>query len=362
MNTSVATNPTCRIEQLENRRMLCGDPGLTHIEPLGADLAQASTAEVTPQVQEGLAAEVMGAVAPRAGGARVIWGEASVIDGARVATWALVSPQTDEILAVGVSLPLKLVDRQPQQGGSGPAGAIASLAFPSIVQENTYFNHFELHTSPMGHPISPLAVNPDRNRVPHFDLHFYGISEAQVRAIVPTGAPLPPIPSQLLPAGYTQPGPVELIPQMGRHSNPAWALSDPNPLTTVMLAGFLPDASKMHFIEPMITREVFLQREDFTLPVPTPQSLGQNTLYPASFDAVFQGNSYQLIYSGFNQTTLAQPAAAADGTLIARTNPAPASFSREPIGDQQSVVSTIFGTDDALNPEERDSTIAEVLN
>src|SRR5215510_580558 len=30
----------------------------------------------------------------------------------------------------------------------------------------------------MGHPISPLAVNPNRKRVPHFEFHFYNIRGA----------------------------------------------------------------------------------------------------------------------------------------------------------------------------------------
>src|SRR5205814_7944961 len=104
-------------------------------------------------------------------GARVLWGESTLIDGARVVTWALVSPHTNEILAAGITIPINLIENQPQQPGSGPDGAIASLEFPAIVQETTYFNHFELHTQPNGHPFSPIAANPNRYRAPHFDFH-----------------------------------------------------------------------------------------------------------------------------------------------------------------------------------------------
>jgi hypothetical protein len=229
---------------------------------------------------------------------RVLWGESAVIDGARVVTWALVSPHDNTILAAGVTFSLKLAENMPEPG-DGPAGAIAALAFPSVVQDSTFFNHLEIQSNPHGHEAPPGSVNPDRNRVPHFDFHFYGIPEEQVWAIPDLRPPLPAVPADRLPAGYTQPG--RSVLQMGRHAGPKWALTDPNPLSTIVLAGYLPDGSQMHFLEPMISQEVLLARQDFTLPVPTPQNLGRAapTLYPTSFNALFQGNAYSFVYSDF---------------------------------------------------------------
>ena len=99
--------------------------------------------------------------------------------------------------------------------------------------------------------MQPGSVNPDRNRVPHFDFHFYGIPEELVWAIPDILPPLPRVPADRLPVGYTQAG--RSVLQMGRHSGPVWALTDPNPLTAIMLAGFLPDGTQMHFLEPMIS-------------------------------------------------------------------------------------------------------------
>src|SRR5262249_22239834 len=98
---------------------------------------------------------------------------------------------------------------------------------------------------------------------------------------------------------HAEPGPS--VPQMGRHSAPTWALTPPNPLSTIVLAGYLPDGSQMHFLEPMISQEVLLARQDFTLPVPTPLDLGRAspTLYPTSFNALFQGDAYSFVYSDF---------------------------------------------------------------
>jgi hypothetical protein len=264
-----------------------GDPGVDVV--LLADLIPAHSAQAA-------AGNVVSAFARDAQGVRVIWGESTLLDGARLATWALVSPHSNEVLAVGGSISLSLIENQPQPG-SGPAGAIASLAFPDVVQQTTYFNHLEIHSQLHGHPISPIAADPNRYRVPHFDLHFYAVPEEQVRAIPGLPPPLPPVPADRLPAGYAQPGPSE--PQMGRHAGPLSELAQTGPFSAVMIAGFTPNGTQMHFLEPMLTRELMLRREDFTLPVPAPAALGLATQFPTRFEATFHGNAYHFVFSDF---------------------------------------------------------------
>jgi hypothetical protein len=229
-------------------------------------------------------------------GVRVIWGDRAIVDGVPVVTWALVHPQDGTILAVGATFSQDLAEEMPDPG-DGPAGAIASLEFPAVVQESTFLYHVEIQSNPHGHEAPPGSVNPDRNRVPHFDFHFYSIPEELVWAIPATNPPLPAVPAELLPAGYLQPG--RSVLQMGRHSNPAWALTDPDPLTAIMLAGFLPDGSEMHFLEPMISQDVLLSGQNFALDVPMPQAFGREMLYPTQFRAVFHGNAWSLVFSDF---------------------------------------------------------------
>jgi len=231
-------------------------------------------------------------------GAQMIRGDRTVIDGVPIATWALVHPQDDTLLAVGVTFSQKLAEDMPEPG-DGPAGAIASLNFPGIVQDTTFLYHLEIQSNIHGHATAPGNVNPNRNAVPHFDFHFYSIPEELVWLIPgQTAPPAPPrVPADLLPAGYTQPG--LSLPQMGRHSAPAWSLSDPDFLSTIMLAGFLPDASQMHFLEPMISQDVFLGEEDFTLDVPMPAAFGRAMLYPTRFQTMFNGDSWSLVFSDF---------------------------------------------------------------
>src|SRR5688500_2661010 len=103
---------------------------------------------------------------------QLVFGDAAVVDGNVVVSWARVH-EDHGVKEVGVTIPVAVFDDMPDEDGDGPAGAFASLAFPDVVRETTYFNHVELHSNPHGHPTGPGSVNPDRNRVPHFDFHFY---------------------------------------------------------------------------------------------------------------------------------------------------------------------------------------------
>lgn len=260
-----------------------------------AVLGLAGPQEARPDERPG---NLFSAFARDAHGVRVIWGEHTVVDGIPIATWALVHPQDGEILAVGATFSQKMAEDMPESG-DGPAGAIASLEFPALVQETTFFNHLEIQPEPDGHMAPPGSVNPDRNRVPHFDFHFYSIPEELVWLIPGQTPPPPPpaVPADLLPASYLPAGPS--IPEMGRHSAPVWSLTDPDPLSAIMIAGFLPDGSRMHFIEPMISQDVLLSEQDFTLDVPMPQTFGRDMLYPTQFEAMFHGNACSLVFSEF---------------------------------------------------------------
>src|SRR5262245_31330406 len=166
------------VERLEARRLFCGDAvdeAAGH--PMGGAVAEVSA---SAEVRNDATAHIIAAYAQGRGirGGEVVWGETTVINGALLGTWAIVSRQDSQILAAGATIPLALSENQPQERGPFPAGAIASLEFPAIVQSTTYFNHLELHTQPTGHTTSPLAVNPNLYRPPHFDFHFYTIPEA----------------------------------------------------------------------------------------------------------------------------------------------------------------------------------------
>jgi len=230
---------------------------------------------------------------------KIIVGEAVSIGGAEVSTWARVNGG-GKVVWVGLTIPASLADSPPAPG-VGPAGAFAVLNYPAIVQQTTYFNHAEIQSNEHGHPANPGYSNTNRYMKAHFDFHFYGIRVAQVYPIpfLPPFPPLPTVPPDRLPAGYAQPE--FSVPQMGRHAAPLSEFTATDPWLATMIAGFLPDASYMHFMEPMITHELLQRRQNFSLPVPQPAVLGRATQYPTecvvAYDKV--ADAFHIVFKGF---------------------------------------------------------------
>lgn len=228
-----------------------------------------------------------------------VHGDSVVVQGATVSTWARVNG-AGKVTWVGVTMPASLADQLPPPG-SGPAGAFAVLSFPPIVRNTTYFNHVELGANPHGHATNPAFAQPGRYSAAHFDIHYYAVPVAQVFSI-PPGLFFTPAPANLLPAGWAQPEPFS-VPQMGRHAGLLTEFTATDHWLATMVAGFLPNASSMHFIEPMITQELLVSRKNFTLPVPVPASLGWSTRYPSEFVAQYnhKKDTYDFIFKGFGQ-------------------------------------------------------------
>ena len=224
-------------------------------------------------------------------GNQMITGQSQQVAGGTVSTFALVD-SNNTVLVAGAKVPLSVLTN-PSGTGTGNAGALATVAFPAQVQQSTYLNHFEMHWEPNGHPPAVFMV-------PHFDLHFYNQTVAQVAAVAPPD-PTPPA-ADHIPAGYFYPGAAATVPQMGVHAvNPAQLQ---NGFTDVMIAGFY--GGRMTFIEPMVTQALLAQKTNFTLAVPLPAVLGVATRYPTTFTATYDvaTDSYTFLFSNF--VTVAQ--------------------------------------------------------
>ncbi len=224
-------------------------------------------------------------------GTRMISGASQQVAGATVSTFARVD-SNNTVLMAGARVPLTLLTNPPAEPGTGNAGALVTLAFPAQVQQSTYLNHFEMQWEPDGHP-------PAVFQVPHFDLHFYNQTVAQVAAVAPPD-PMPPA-ADHIPAGYLYPGADQSVPQMGVHA------VDPsqfqNGFTDVMIAGFY--GGRMTFVEPMVTQAMLAQKQNFTLAVPRPAVLGLSTRYPTKFTATYDTgtNAYTFVFSDFVSVT-----------------------------------------------------------
>ncbi len=249
-----------------------------------------------------LAAVVLTLTTPAASAApddKFIAGDSATVAGGSVSTWARVNGG-GKVIWVGLTIPLSMVENMPAPG-SGPAGAVATLNYPAIVQQTTYFNHAEVQANEHGHPANPRYADVHRYEAAHFDFHFFSIPVAAVLTIpfVPPSPLLPSVPMERLPVGYAQPE--FSVPQMGRHSSPLSEFTATDTWLATMVTGFLPDATAMHFIEPMITREFLLRRQNFTLPVPQPAVLGKETQYPTECVVAYDkdADAYHIVFKGF---------------------------------------------------------------
>jgi hypothetical protein len=70
-------------------------------------------------------------------------------------------------------------------------------------------------------------------------------------------------------------------------------------MSEVLIFGF--HGGKMHFIEPMVTRDILLQKQPSTYAIPVPSVLGAATRYPTKFSLACDAaaNTYQLVFSNF---------------------------------------------------------------
>ena len=88
---------------------------------------------------------------------------------------------------------------------------------------------------------------------------------------------------------------------MGRHAAPLSEFTATDPWLATMIAGFLPDASYMHFMEPMITHDFLQLRQNFSLPVPRPAILGRATQYPTECVVAYDkdADAFHIVFKGF---------------------------------------------------------------
>lgn len=139
----------------------------------------------------------------------------------------------------------------------------------------TIFNHVGLGWNPHGHEPGPIYG------LPHFDFHFYEISEAAVAAIPPYEVDSSkfknwPAPAYL-PATYFNPG--GGVPQMGCH----WLdITSPElngqPFTQTFIYGSYD--GKVTFYEPMITEAFIKANTSFERAIPQPAKFAKTGFYP----------------------------------------------------------------------------------
>lgn len=220
-------------------------------------------------------------------------GENAAVGGTTITSSALLKDSV--VRSVSLEVPYSLIQTMPA-AGTGPLGAFATINFPTEVQNQTVLNHFEMHANPQGHEPVPVYG------AAHYDLHFYGIPVATVRTIPGGPVDVAQTPAaNRIPQGYALPNPLASVPEMGIHASPVTDFAQGAVFTRSLILGY--HQGSMIFVEPMITQAFLQQKQNFTLDIPTPQTLGRTTpiLYPTRFVGTYNAasNSYTFTLQDF---------------------------------------------------------------
>ena len=224
--------------------------------------------------------------------------------GSEVCTWLVTEDGTP--VELGATIPLALVEGVSTDVEMvWPPRELASVALPEQAREALGIQRLGINWEAHGHPPATFLTE-------HFDFHFYSIDEAEVMSIDCSDSSKP----AQTPASYALPD-IEVpgmgsfiglcVPHMGMHAMPAHEVHETEPFGASMLIGYY--SGEPIFFEPMVSRDLLLERSSFSLDMPPVRDLPHGVRYPSSFRAEYVAGSdaYRLVFSGF-EATRATPA------------------------------------------------------
>lgn len=213
-----------------------------------------------------------------------------------VCTWVVLDGAAP--VELGATVPLALIESVPPDAPmTWPPEELAAVRLPVEARTSLGIDHLGINWEAHGHPPGPFMT-------PHFDFHFYNLTRVQVSAIDCSDVTKPPT----LPSGYTLPD-IDVpelglltglcVPRMGMHAMPDEELEGAGPFGATMVMGYYQGVPV--FFEPMVSRDLLLQRSDFELPVPPMGPLPDGVHYPTRFRAQYDEvkDEYRLIMAGF---------------------------------------------------------------
>lgn len=228
-------------------------------------------------------------------------GECGNMFEAQVCTWARM--QGDSVVDIGATVPVAGIESAPADYAMAwPPVPVANLALPAAAQQQGGLTHLTIYWEAMGHPPGPYLT-------PHFDFHFYTISNDQRAAMDCADLSKP----SALPAGYSLPDvglPPPLVsmigvdtlvglcvPGMGMHSLLTTELESSETFRGTLVVGYY--QGKPIFVEPMISRAMMLEQKPFDLAIPSiPGILGnQPRAFRAEYDSAQR--AYRFVFSDF---------------------------------------------------------------
>jgi hypothetical protein len=204
-------------------------------------------------------------------------GEARPMGNGQVHSWMAVDKNGNPT-AIGVTFNESALIGLPQEPPPGLFGPEYTLPLPREA-DLTGFNHIGLDWNPHGHIPSHIYD------VPHFDFHFYLISQGERDAIKVDPNDLgkfqkTPSP-EFIPEGYILAPQSEYV-RMGAHwIEPGSHEFHNQAFTATMIYGFY--NGRMVFIEPMISKAFLETKPNITLPIKLPVKYQKAGFYPTAY-------------------------------------------------------------------------------
>jgi len=204
------------------------------------------------------------------------WTWVKTVDGNPVATGVSFTDKAIEGLPTDLPMP-----NMPGMPGMMPSQEWV-LQLPKEVHGMPY-DHIGFDWNPKGH--DPMQIYG----VPHFDVHFYLISEATQKAITAMGEDLARCskrPDNLyVPATYINP-PGTIVPQMGNHwIDPSTPELNGKPFTTTFIYGSYD--GKTAFLEPMIALSFLQSKPQFSQDLKMPMAYDLDGYYPSRYSITY---------------------------------------------------------------------------
>ncbi len=215
----------------------------------------------------------------------------SVFEG-EICTWGTM--QGENVTHFGATIPLAFVENAPLDDPMVfPPPTLARISLPAEITEATGIDHLGINWEAHGHP-------PGTFLIPHFDFHFNTIPGDDVEAIDCTDESKPDV----IPAAYVLPdmdipelGGILVglcVPGMGMHSLKEEEMNATEPFGATMVIGYY--SQDVLFVEPMVSRDLLLERQAFSLDVP---AVDQMSSWPTSFEATYdeESMSYNFVFT-----------------------------------------------------------------
>jgi hypothetical protein len=213
-----------------------------------------------------------------------------------VTTWAKLDDKK-AVSEFGFTIPLKTVENSPTDKDAQPTAIFLNV--PAEVKNTTVIHILNVGFNPQGHEPANIYT------LPHYDFHLYSLTEDEVKGIDCKDETLPAADSGKVPPNYifAPPPKGQCVPLMGFHgvdvTSPELNQEKPAKFDKTMILGFY--KGSQNFIEPMITKELLMSKQDFSMPIAKPAKYGTSSLYPTMLNVSFDktANAYNFVFTKF---------------------------------------------------------------